>query len=809
MGVEIHLLGGFTVVVDGRRVPDEAWRRRHAAWLVKYLALAPNRTRHREQVIDALWPDVSVEEASPRLHKAAHFARRAVGLADALVLRGDAVSLLPDADVLIDADVFEQAVDAAVAAGTRAAADAALDHYGGDLLPQDRYEPWAEERREHLRLRHLDLLRRAERWEDLVLADPADEEAHLALMVRYAKRGDRRAALRQFERMDKALRRELGVGPGDTALKLRDEMLAVGVDTPASEVEDMPIGRADECARLEATLDSAATGGTTVVLGGAPGAGKSHLLAWLAHRARDRGWRVGRGSAAAFEGAWPYAPVLEALADLARAHADALDALDPLFREEIERALAGQELHWTGDSGHQRLFVATAEVVRAASHGGGVMLTIDDAHEADDASLRLLHYLARTLRDQHAVIVLARRTGTAHPALDQIESSLAARRAAQQVTLGPVSLADARAILASEAPGLPDALVEHVWELADGLPFGLLELARRADSSAATPASLAEGAVASLAQATRAVLQRVAVLGASFDTDEFVALSDLDEADAFSHLDAALAARAVEATGSGYRFRHQLIRDALLDGMPPHRRRAVHRDAARRLEALGASPAQIARHLLLADEPAAAVPFALRAAETEAALGAFRDALALVEPVLAHAQGPARADLLALRADLLAAIGSPSAIHAYRQAIDANRSRRRLLRARLARAAVMAGDLATAQQAVAGLEPAGDDADPAVLIAQGMVRYFTGDLDGAAAATEAARARVADGAEGWRLLDLVALQGLIAHNVASGSRACAPSWQQRRTSRSSRPRCSTRTCASPSTCSTGPRPTTR
>ena len=99
MQVVIRLLGGFAVRVDGRAIPAGEWRRRQATALVKLLALAPGRTLHREQVIDALWPDVAVDEAAPRLHKAAHFARRSLGGARTLVLADDTVSLFPDADV--------------------------------------------------------------------------------------------------------------------------------------------------------------------------------------------------------------------------------------------------------------------------------------------------------------------------------------------------------------------------------------------------------------------------------------------------------------------------------------------------------------------------------------------------------------------------------------------------------------------------------------------------------------------------------------------------------------------------------------
>ena len=102
---------------------------------------------------------------------------------------------------------FEELARRALADADVVDARAALALYGGELLPDDRYEDWAEERREQLRLRHLDLLRLDGRWEAVVELDPSDEVAHLALMRRHAANGDRHAALRQFERMDRALRR--------------------------------------------------------------------------------------------------------------------------------------------------------------------------------------------------------------------------------------------------------------------------------------------------------------------------------------------------------------------------------------------------------------------------------------------------------------------------------------------------------------------------------------------------------------------------------------------------------------------------
>jgi hypothetical protein len=56
--VEIRLLGGFTVSIDGVRMPEDRWRHRPAAALVKLIAMAPEARLHRDRVLDALWPDV-------------------------------------------------------------------------------------------------------------------------------------------------------------------------------------------------------------------------------------------------------------------------------------------------------------------------------------------------------------------------------------------------------------------------------------------------------------------------------------------------------------------------------------------------------------------------------------------------------------------------------------------------------------------------------------------------------------------------------------------------------------------------------
>jgi len=143
--VSVSLLGGFAAAVDTVPVPETAWRLKKARELVKLLALAPGHRLHREQAMDVLWRDRVPAAAANNLHQAVYVARRALG-AGAIELREEFLHLIADVDV----DRLEGAAADARRLGTPAAYRAALSRYGGELLPENRYDDWAEGRRDAL-----------------------------------------------------------------------------------------------------------------------------------------------------------------------------------------------------------------------------------------------------------------------------------------------------------------------------------------------------------------------------------------------------------------------------------------------------------------------------------------------------------------------------------------------------------------------------------------------------------------------------------------------------------------------------------
>ncbi len=230
---DIRLLGGFAVVIDGTPVPPSAWRHRRGADLLKLLALAPDHRLHREQVMDALWPDLPADAAGTNLRKATHHLRRSLGTPDPVVVDGGFVALCSDSAVTTDVAAFGAAANEALDAGGDACATATA-LYTGDLLPDDRYADWTFEQRERLRLRYLQLLKLAGDWTRVLEVDPTDEAAHRALMQRCLDAGDRQGALRQFAGLRDALRTDLGVGPDRASVELYEKALAMEGPAPVT-----------------------------------------------------------------------------------------------------------------------------------------------------------------------------------------------------------------------------------------------------------------------------------------------------------------------------------------------------------------------------------------------------------------------------------------------------------------------------------------------------------------------------------------------------------------------------------------------
>jgi predicted ATPase/DNA-binding SARP family transcriptional activator/DNA-binding CsgD family transcriptional regulator len=243
--IRVRLLGAFSVSVGSRTIRQDEWRSKKAATLVKLLALAPGHRMHRERAIDLLWPDSGKKAASNNLRQVLYGARKVLDPTSGsperyLRLTDEQLVLCPEGQLRVDADAFEEAASTARRSRVPSAYRAAIELFAGELLPENRYEEWAEGRRHELRqlylTLHLELAGLYQDREEHVLAietlrkaikeEPTFEEAHASLMRLFALSGQPERALAQYERLRDALQRGIGTQPTEATRRLHDELVA-------------------------------------------------------------------------------------------------------------------------------------------------------------------------------------------------------------------------------------------------------------------------------------------------------------------------------------------------------------------------------------------------------------------------------------------------------------------------------------------------------------------------------------------------------------------------------------------------------
>ena len=393
--LEVRMLGGFEAIVDARPVPAEAWVQRRAMDLVKLLALASGHRLSRDQVLEVLWPKLSADAAASNLHKAASYARRALDDREAVVLRRGMVELAPNAEVTTDVERFERGDVGA---------------YGGDLLPDEPYAEWALGPRAALRERRLAVMRSQGRWEEVLREDPADEEAHRALMRLRAASGDRAAAARHFRMLREELSR-VGVEPSSETLTLQRE-LSRGPPVHATRLLHAPVeGRERELATAWGVLQRVANfDGAALLITGSVGIGKTRLLEAVLAEAERLGFHTLRGAGQEAEGRTPYAPLTEALDPLAARRPELLGALADRAQVALSRLLPSvRPPEGAAEEAVDRrlVFRAVAELLGRAASERSVVLAIDDLNHADEATAALVHHLARSCAGQRMLVIAA------------------------------------------------------------------------------------------------------------------------------------------------------------------------------------------------------------------------------------------------------------------------------------------------------------------------------------------------------------------------------------------------------------------
>ncbi|MBL7254367.1 ATP-binding protein [Paractinoplanes lichenicola] len=357
------------------------------------------------------------------------------------------------------------------------------------------------------------------------------------------------------------------------------------------------VGRVAEVVALDRLRAAAQQGaGGVVLLVGEPGIGKTAVVEEAAARAAAAGVTVLAGRADPDEGApsfWPWTTLLrDAPAGLSPTLLTLADAGEPaaLFRAGREPAAAARFRAVRG---------TVAALVGAASEHP-LMLVLEDLHWADAASLSLLAALSREITSSRILVVGTTRQLAADPSAPDLSH-------AEVLELGPWDVAAVGDYLAAHlGAGLKvhSGWAAAVHRLGGGNPLYTRELARLLAregrlSKPAGAVNLPDGLrrlmarrTGQLTPACREMLALAAAYGAEVDVavlEKLVPVATLGEAVAAGVLvdDPQAPARV--------RFGHELVRQALYDGLGRDDRIRAHAAIAAALEERG-SPAEIARH---------------------------------------------------------------------------------------------------------------------------------------------------------------------------------------------------------------------
>jgi DNA-binding SARP family transcriptional activator len=635
--------------VDG--VEPQALGSRKARLALHLLALADGQAVPPDVLIDALW--AGDPPARPEGQLAVLLSRlRSVLGRERIVLRDRGYLLRCDwldaAELVLLTGEVEARQAAGHVMGAAAAARVALSLIRG-AGPQPLPGEWAQLRHAELdrligraRLVAATALLEAGDWmaaaEGASAAsqhDPYDESALRLLLRAYVAGGRAAEALARYAEARKRFADELGTDPSPQTVALYTAILR-GELAPTARSAPAParglVGRDDELAYLEAIASRARRGGAhaaeaaqaaqtaeaaqtaqaaqaaeIVVVDGEAGIGKTTLLRAWADRRSAAGDTVLLASCGPLDRSLPLDALLTALAATLRglgpeAAADVLGGDAPILAPLLGDQAGPRPPPMLADSmlGPAVLYASLVRSLGRLAERAALTVLLDDAHLAGSALADWLRFLRR---EQVAVIIVAAvRSGEGEPlpATASIHLDALGRDAAAAL-VGPTR-------------------VDELYARSKGHPLFLTELAQQA-AGTELPTSLVESVSARCDElgTTGQLLRTAAVIGPDLDVELLAAVLGCPVIALLDDAEQAAAKQFLTERDGTFRFRHELVREALAASVTAGRCALLHRQVGRVLDRRAdADPLTVAGHARLGGDLVLAAR-ALREASAQAA----------------------------------------------------------------------------------------------------------------------------------------------------------------------------------------------
>lgn len=379
------------------------------------------------------------------------------------------------------------------------------------------------------------------------------------------------------------------------------------------------IGRTTHALALRELFRLARAGaGSTVLIAGEAGIGKTRLVAEARTYAASQGFQLLPGACFQADRASPYGPLLDLLRNRFAGHAVTmlLDAfgpaaalLGPLLPDLIpappDRGVPSPLA--PAPEPHQVVAAFTRFFVRqAAEHPLLVML--EDLHWSDANSLDCLYHLARSCPQHPLVVLLTYRSDEVPPRLQHWLAQLDRERLAQELVLSALTRSEVAAMLGAIfalARPVRVEFLDAIFALTEGNPFFIEEVLssliatgdifyrdgswdRKPLAELRIPRSVQDAVqqrAVRLSAPAQDLLRLAAVVGRRFDFAFLHAVTAQDEPHLLALLHELVAAGLiVEETADRFAFRHALTCEAITAGLLTRERRMLHQLIAETME---------------------------------------------------------------------------------------------------------------------------------------------------------------------------------------------------------------------------------
>ncbi len=686
--------------------------RKHLALLV-YLAVEAGQAHRRDRLAELLWPNAPLAEARHSLATALSILRPRIGPGgiessrDHVRLARGRLDL--DIDRLMSGDILGTEVEEPL--------EIAGFLEGFEIPDSGEFALWKD--REQARLlprimgafsllvdncrRHGDIRQIEHLAGRMLLLDDLCEDAIRAKMESLTFAGDRLAALKLYEGWRAKLAQELHATPSEQLENMAGSLRAPGWErTSLSDIPTAPfdlrrgrsfVGRTCEYRVLYEAWESVRhhRPGHVMVLGDS-GIGKTTIVDRLTTAASLEGAAISRVQCYDLEKDIPYAAVAglvtgllarpevmgtppEALAGLARTV--------PQVRQKFSSLPQSREVQ--GETARIELTESFQQLLEAITEEVPVVLVVDDFHLADDASLAVLHLLARRVVGQRIMVILIARPGELTPGTQAARLREASPRLATcELELIPLSEDDSSELLtcltAVDGADLAPSVRRMLMKAAAGFPLVLELLLRDWQTHGDRALALAlEAMTAELGRGpahieayrqllnsmlktvdpvTKNALQLASLLGPRLNDLPLYSIVNLSLGQTMFGLARLAELRVLRDDARGLEFINELIRAQVYASVPSSVRRALHGAIADRL--LGNDPGvpaasglEVAWHCVRAGRQSEAVPHLMRGARQAMRQGAPHVAERALESALPELDGSERADAILLLVESL------------------------------------------------------------------------------------------------------------------------------------------------------------